>query len=67
MDARLDPADELPAIECGEWSEDKHELLRQYIDCSHAARRRWLNGTNGATYIELFCGPGRLFIKGAGT
>lgn len=67
MDVRPDPGDRLPALECGEWSEDKHELLRQYIDCSHATRRRWLNGTNGATYIELFCGPGRLYIKGTGT
>jgi three-Cys-motif partner protein len=41
----------------------KHGYLRQYLDISHAARRKFLNGS-GATYTELFSGPGRLFIKG---
>ena len=58
---RIDPADGLPAIEAQDWAEEKHEHLRQYIDISREARRKFLVGA-GATYSELFCGPGRLFL-----
>lgn len=60
VNTRVDPVDRLPAIEAQEWAEEKHEHLRQYIDISREARRKFLAGA-GATYSELFCGPGRLF------
>lgn len=64
----------MPAIEAGEWAEKKHRLLRHYVDISReprrgfvdpaeAARRGIPGGPAGATYIELFSGPGRLFVK----
>lgn len=60
VNIKLDPADGLPAIEAQDWAEEKHEHLRQYIGVSREARRKFLGGA-GATYSELFCGPGRLF------
>jgi three-Cys-motif partner protein len=64
IEVKPDSADGLPAMEAGEWVSDKHALLRQYLGISHAARRKFVNGRGGATYIELFAGPGRLFTKG---
>jgi len=64
IETKLDPGDGLAAMEAGEWAAEKHDLLRQYLDISHATRRMWVNGKGGATYIELFAGPGRLFFKG---
>lgn len=63
---RPDPDDGLPAMEAQEWAQEKHAALRRYLDISHAARRKWLQG-GGATYFELFSGPGRLFLKGTET
>ncbi|WP_337917774.1 three-Cys-motif partner protein TcmP [Pseudaminobacter soli (ex Zhang et al. 2022)] len=46
---------------------EKHNLLRRYIDISRAVRRRWIGPTNaGATYIDLFCGPGRARVRKTG-
>jgi three-Cys-motif partner protein len=74
MKVRNDPKDGLPAIDAGEWAEEKHKLLRHYIDTSHGVRlgwtdpvvaaRRGVHNPAGATYIELFSGPGRVFLKG---
>lgn len=61
-DERLDEDDGLPIMEVQEWAEEKHAYLRRYLDISHAARRKFLRGS-GATYIELFSGPGRLILK----
>lgn len=50
----------------GAWSSlHKHALLRRYTDISGVGvRRNWLaGGTAGATYIDLFGGPGRARIK----
>lgn len=47
-------------LEVGEWSIEKHHLLRRYIDASRAARRKWPR----RGFIDLFCGPGRTRIKG---
>ena len=60
VNTRIDPADGLPAIEAQEWADEKHQYLREYIDVSREARRKFLPGA-GASYSELFCGPGRLF------
>jgi three-Cys-motif partner protein len=49
--------------EVGPWAKDKHERLRKYIDISRAARRKFVVGPGGATYIDLFCGAGRAFVR----
>lgn len=53
----------------GSWSSThKHALLRRYIDISGVGvRRRWLKkGSAGATYIDLYSGPGRVRNKTTG-
>jgi three-Cys-motif partner protein len=62
--AKIDPADGLSASEVQAWAEEKHSYLRRYLDASHATRRKWLQQWGGATYTELFCGPGRSYVKG---
>ena len=52
--------DGLLASEVGEWTLDKHERLRKYVDSAHGARRRFSGRT---TYIDLYCGPGRSRIR----
>jgi three-Cys-motif partner protein len=50
----------------GPWVEQKHRLLRRYVDISGTGvRRNWLRKKNtaGATYIDLYCGPGRVRIR----
>lgn len=49
--------------EVGEWAKDKHERLRRYLDISRAARRKFVEGFGGATYIDLYCGTGRSVIR----
>jgi len=63
IDLRPDPTDGFPACEAGEWGAEKHGLLRQYLGMSHGARRKFVTGRGGATYVELFAGPGRLFVR----
>jgi three-Cys-motif partner protein len=59
-----DPGDGLPLTCVGEWTEDKHSRVRKYVDISKAVRRKFLIGRGGATYVDLFCGPGRSRIRG---
>ena len=61
--SRPDPADGLPAACVGDWVDDKHARLRKYIDISRAVRRKFLKPGSGATYIDLYCGPGRARIR----
>lgn len=49
--------------EVDSWAKAKHERLRKYVDISRAVRRKFLQGRGGATYIDLFCGSGRAFIR----
>jgi three-Cys-motif partner protein len=57
----IDPADELPIAEVGEWSVDlKHRLLREYVEATWAARGKY----SSRGYVDLFSGPGRVRIKG---
>lgn len=49
--------------EVGSWTKEKHERLRKYVDISRAVRRKFLQGGGGATYIDLYCGSGRAFIR----
>jgi hypothetical protein len=56
--------DGLPADEVGEWVEEKHFDITQYVKLSHGARRQFLGpGKAGATYIDLFCGLGQAKIR----
>jgi three-Cys-motif partner protein len=52
--------------EVGIWAKEKHERLRKYVDITRATRRKWVMGTGGATYIDLFCGAGRAVIRETG-
>ena len=58
-----DPDDGLPVAVVGAWSEEKHERLRRYVDASRAVRRMYMDRSE-ASYIDLFCGPGRAKIEG---
>lgn len=55
--------DGLPLDEVGPWVKEKHERLRKYVDITRATRRKWVKGSGGATYIDLFCGSGRSIIR----
>ena len=56
--------DGLLAEEVGYWAREKQNVLCRYIDISRGARARFIGtGKAGATYIDLFCGPGRSKIK----
>ena len=65
----IDPTDGLPLAEVGEWAEEKHTRLRKYVDITRGARRKYTDASRpvqfrgGATYIDLFCGPGRCLIR----
>src|SRR3990172_6945115 len=58
-----DPENNLPLTCVGPWAEEKHARIRKYVDISHAARRKFVEGQGGATYIDLLCGPGRARIR----
>lgn len=55
--------DGLPLDEVGSWAKEKHERLRKYVDISRAVRRKFLQISRCATYIDLFCGSGRAFVR----
>jgi three-Cys-motif partner protein len=58
--------DGLIVDEVGPWALEKHHYLGQYIDISKGPRAKFVppKGTGGASYIELFSGPGRSLIEG---
>jgi three-Cys-motif partner protein len=62
----LDPEDGLIRGIVGPWSvDDKHERLRRYVHASHGARRRFTREYGReASFIDLYCGPGRAAVKG---
>jgi three-Cys-motif partner protein len=64
----VDPSDGLLSDIVGPWASEKHERLRKYVDSYRSARAMFLppKGTGGAAYIELFSGPGRSLVDGAG-
>jgi hypothetical protein len=62
---QADPSDGLPAMPVGEWTRDKLSLLRLYIEIARGVRAKFTGpGKAGAAFVDLFCGPGRAFIKG---
>jgi three-Cys-motif partner protein len=60
--------DGLSIAEVGVWvPQEKHARLRRYIDISRGARKKFLGaGTAGATYIDLFSGPGKAKVRETG-
>jgi three-Cys-motif partner protein len=48
----------------GPWASDKLKIVTDYIQASGAARRRYLE--SGASYIDVFSGPGRSKIRTTG-
>jgi three-Cys-motif partner protein len=62
----VDPSDGLLVDEVGPWAREKHLRLSRYIDVARGARAKYVppRGTGGASYIELFSGPGRSLIEG---
>lgn len=64
----IDGDDNLPAEEVGAWAKEKQDHLCRYIDISRGVRAKYLQpqGPGGACYIDLFCGPGRSFVKETG-
>lgn len=57
----------LPVGDVGAWVEDKHARLRRYVAISAKVRAKFdgVNGS-GSTYIDLYCGPGRLRDRDTG-
>lgn len=58
--------DALPTDDVGAWVKDKHDRLRKYVDISRAARRKFFEGSGGATYIDLYSGTGRAVVRETG-
>lgn len=57
--------DGLPISEVGDWTLEKHDRLRRYVDISRGVRKQFV-GRAGATYIDPFSGPGRSRIRETG-
>ena len=58
--------DGYPAMMAHIWALEKHERLRKYIDISKGVRKKFIRGSGGATYIDLFSGPGKSYVKETG-
>lgn len=56
----IDPLDGFRRAIIGSWAPEKHLRLRKYVDITRAVRRKF--GGN-ATYIDLYCGPGRARVR----
>jgi three-Cys-motif partner protein len=62
-----DPADGLIVDEVGKWAIEKHARVRAYIEIASATRAKYVpppSWRGGASYIELFSGPGRSLVRG---
>ena len=48
----------------GPWVKDKHTRLAKYVGISRSVRKKFIGPNNaGATFIDLFAGPGRIRIR----
>ena len=64
MGKLVDGTDGIPAEEVGSWVDEKLFIVTEYIKLSSGARRKFIGpGNAGATYIDLFCGPGQAKIR----
>jgi three-Cys-motif partner protein len=67
MSELADGDDGYPVAEVGDWTEKKHQILLTYLKYhAHPRAGFVLPGKAGATYIDLFCGPGRLLVRNTG-
>jgi three-Cys-motif partner protein len=55
--------DGLPLDEVGAWAKEKHERLRKYVDITRSVRKKFVERSGGATYIDLYCGSGRSLVR----
>lgn len=58
----IDPEDGLRVEIVGTWSREKHIRLRKYVDITKKTRAKY--DYSGAAYIDLYCGPGKIQVKG---
>ena len=58
----LDPDGHLREV-VGPWALEKHQRICAYIASAWGARKKYIDWGVGATYTELFCGPGRIRIR----
>jgi hypothetical protein len=58
----IDPEDGLRAEIVGSWSLEKHDRLRKYVDITRKTRAKF--DFSGSAYIDLYCGTGRIQVKG---
>jgi three-Cys-motif partner protein len=62
-----DPSDGLPATPVGVWAKEKHQRLAVYVEITREVRRKFVGPTKaGATFIDVYCGAGRAFVRGTG-
>ena len=62
----VDPHDGLTVSEVGKWALEKHARVKAYIEIASATRAKYVPPPAwhaGASYIELFSGPGRSLIR----
>ncbi|GMB81221.1 hypothetical protein NN6n1_20040 [Shinella zoogloeoides] len=60
----VDGDDGLLVEEVGSWAKQKHDYLVRYLDISRSVRKKFIGPRKGgATYIDLFCGPGRAVVR----
>ena len=57
----VDPFDDLRGLSVGFWSADKTDRIRRYVDACWSTRSIYSH----RTYIDLFCGPGRVYERSA--
>lgn len=55
----VDPADGALAEAIKPHSNDKHLIVRWYVDICRGVRGKWIDAGCTATYLDLYCGPGR--------
>lgn len=60
-----DPVDGRLREIVGPWARRKHSILESYVGYTRGVRKNWVTRWRaGATYIDPFCGAGRIRIKG---
>lgn len=57
-----------PVQHVGEWSKDKHDYLRRFLEAAANPRSKFIppQGPGGAAFIDLFAGPGRARVATTG-
>ena len=56
--------DGYPREVVGQWVQDKHSRLARYVGISRSVRAKFIGrGRAGATFIDLYSGPGRLRVR----